>query len=134
MTATARIPQTVLDAYTTLYPHLAALAAQAACGEHLATLAFARSACRLAVPTGLTIAELAALDGIAAGQGWPTPERDTWHTTQAAWWTTLTDEERADWLRIAPTPETAWTVHQQRAAPYIGEPLLRQFDPPDEAA
>jgi uncharacterized caspase-like protein len=56
---------------------------------------------------------------------------DTWQTTQQAWWATLTADERADWLRIAPTPALAWHVHQQRQRPYFTEAQLRQFDPPE---
>lgn len=73
------IPDHVIDAYVARFPVLRILGQQIR-GEDVlgpkrqAALAFARNACRLEAPGGVTIREIYALAGVAEGLAWREPQ------------------------------------------------------------
>jgi hypothetical protein len=71
MSAQQAIPEHVLARYVERYPHLCPLAANVRVGDRRASVSFARVACRLSTPSGLTARETYHLVGVAELRPWP---------------------------------------------------------------
>jgi hypothetical protein len=71
MSAKLAIPEHVLACYVERYPHLCHLADNVRVGGRRTTVDFARVACRLSTPSGVTAREIYHLVGVAELRPWP---------------------------------------------------------------